>query len=240
MAFLPDGRPLAFGAGDTIKLWNVAQRGNIATFEDLDGAISVEFSPDGKWLASTLEFTDESGDTSDIQRVFDTMERAERHIYQVLTKRSSRMRRFVQARWIWRILTGSLLERRAGRVDAAFGFGIEHAISLTYIDGQDAQDPGPLIPSCISCLSMFILTPRKAFEFKPRIPEVDQQSDLDASRVQVVDDLGFMLWRQSLHRFEFDHHFVFDKNIRVEIANGLSTKTHSDELLDLKGNSGIG
>ncbi len=37
--------------------------------------------------------------TGYIQRVFDTMERADWHIYQVLTKRSSLMRRFVQARY---------------------------------------------------------------------------------------------------------------------------------------------
>lgn len=34
-----------------------------------------------------------------IERVFDTMERADWHIYQVLTKRSSLMRRFVQGRY---------------------------------------------------------------------------------------------------------------------------------------------
>ena len=34
-----------------------------------------------------------------IHRVFDTMERADRHIYQVLTKRSSLMRRFVEERY---------------------------------------------------------------------------------------------------------------------------------------------
>ena len=37
--------------------------------------------------------------TGYIERVFDTMERADWHIYQVLTKRSSLMRRFVQARY---------------------------------------------------------------------------------------------------------------------------------------------
>ena len=37
--------------------------------------------------------------TEYIERVFDTMERADWHIYQVLTKRSSLMRRFVQARY---------------------------------------------------------------------------------------------------------------------------------------------
>ena len=37
--------------------------------------------------------------TEYIERVFDTMERADWHIYQVLTKRSSLMRRFVQGRY---------------------------------------------------------------------------------------------------------------------------------------------
>ena len=37
--------------------------------------------------------------TNYIERVFDTMERADWHIYQVLTKRSSLMRRFVQERY---------------------------------------------------------------------------------------------------------------------------------------------
>ncbi len=81
---------------------------------------------------------------------------------------------------------------------------------------------------------MFILTPRKAFKFQSRIPEVNQQSNLNAGCIQVVDNLGFMLWRQSLDRFEFHDHFALDKDIRVEIANGLATKTHSNGLLDLK------
>lgn len=37
--------------------------------------------------------------TSHIDRVFDTMERADQHIYQVLTKRSSLMRNYVNARY---------------------------------------------------------------------------------------------------------------------------------------------
>ncbi len=58
------------------------------------------------WRRSQLIFVNSMSDlfhkdipTEYIERVFDTMERADWHIYQVLTKRSSLMRRFVQERY---------------------------------------------------------------------------------------------------------------------------------------------
>ena len=59
-----------------------------------------------QWRRPQLIFVNSMSDlfhkdipTEYIERVFDTMERADWHIYQVLTKRSSLMRRFVQERY---------------------------------------------------------------------------------------------------------------------------------------------
>ena len=41
---------------------------------------------------------------------------------------------------------------------------------------------------------MYRIGPGEAFEFKPGIAEVDEQSDIDTGCVQVVDNLGLMLW----------------------------------------------
>ena len=40
---------------------------------------------------------------------------------------------------------------------------------------------------------MYRIGPSETFEFKPGIAKVDQQSDVDTGRIQVVDDLGLML-----------------------------------------------
>ncbi|MDH6097264.1 WD40 repeat domain-containing protein [Anabaenopsis sp. FSS-46] len=50
VAFSPDGRTLASGSWETIKLWDVATRLEIASLTE--GVISVVFSPDGCTLAS--------------------------------------------------------------------------------------------------------------------------------------------------------------------------------------------
>ena len=56
LSFSPDGRTLAAGAGNSIKLWDMATRENIATFkvpgEFVVSAVSTSFSPDGRTLAA--------------------------------------------------------------------------------------------------------------------------------------------------------------------------------------------
>ena len=56
VAISPDGKKLATGVGDAMKLWDVATAKEEATFQGHRGTVSsVAFSPDGKTLASASE-----------------------------------------------------------------------------------------------------------------------------------------------------------------------------------------
>jgi WD40 repeat protein len=50
LTFSPDGKTLAFGAGPTLRAWDVGRRKEVLRRKG--GAHALAFSPDGKWLAS--------------------------------------------------------------------------------------------------------------------------------------------------------------------------------------------
>ena len=75
----------------------------------------------------------------------------------------------------------------------------------------------------------------EAFEFEFGVTKVDEQSNLDAGRVQIIDDLGFMLRGESFHRFEFDDHLFFNQEISIKFTNRLLPKTYFEGLLRLSG-----
>ena len=91
----------------------------------------------------------------------------------------------------------------------------------------------------VCCLIILFIrvTSGEAFELELGFTEVDEQSYLDASRVQVVDGMGCMLRDESFHRLEFDHHLFFDKEISLKVANPLFPKADLDGLLRLNGES---
>lgn len=58
--------------------------------------------------------------------------------------------------------------------------------------------------------SLHCLASGTALDFQPGISEIDQKSDLDAAGLQIVDQLGLMLWSKSFYRFQFDDYFLFN------------------------------
>ena len=68
---------------------------------------------------------------------------------------------------------------------------------------------------------LFSFAPGESLEFQFRIAEVDEQSHPDASGIQVVDDLRFMLQSEGLNSFEFHDDSIINQNVSVEVANGL-------------------
>src|SRR5262249_6937942 len=56
VAFSPDGKTLASGSLDTVKLWDAQTRQHLATLKGAGSFVSsVAFSPDGKTLAAVTE-----------------------------------------------------------------------------------------------------------------------------------------------------------------------------------------
>ena len=101
----------------------------------------------------------------------------------------------------------------AGGVDSAFGFAIQHEATLTWMHRMDR------------------IGASEAFEFKARVAEVDEQSDVDTGCVQVVDDLGLVLREQGFDGFEFNDNLLFYEQVGDKISNGLTTKMHRNRFL---------
>ncbi|MHC4178494.1 MAG: WD40 domain-containing protein [Planctomycetota bacterium] len=54
LAFSPDGRRLAVRGDNEIKIWNVGDGRELLRLKAVYGEATVSFSPDGRWLASTI------------------------------------------------------------------------------------------------------------------------------------------------------------------------------------------
>jgi hypothetical protein len=80
------------------------------------------------------------------------------------------------------------------------------------------------------CLRV-LLASGEAFEFEFWVSEVDEETDLNAGRVEVVDDLGLMLGKDGFHCLEFDEAFVFHQEISIEDPDVLAPKRDLDLFL---------
>jgi WD40 repeat protein len=72
MAWSPDGRRIASGAGDnTVQVWNSTTRLTYVTYRGHSSAVrSVAWSPDGKFIASSDDFTVQVWNASTGEHIF--------------------------------------------------------------------------------------------------------------------------------------------------------------------------
>ena len=123
-----------------------------------------------------------------------------------------------------------------------------------YMDGQDGQDsfdtdsffggghgwtgflkkqalpnsyPEYPVHPCLRVL----LASGEAFEFEFGVSEIDEETDLNAGRVEVVDDLGLMLGKDGFHCLEFDEDFVLHQEISIEDPDVFASKSDLDLFL---------
>ena len=80
------------------------------------------------------------------------------------------------------------------------------------------------------CLRV-LLASGEAFEFEFWVSEVDEETDLNAGRVEVVDDLGLMLGKDGFHGLEFDEDFVFHQEVGIEGPDVFASKRDLDLFL---------
>lgn len=61
-----------------------------------------------------------------------------------------------------------------------------------------------------------------AFDLQPGVAEIDQETNLDAAGVQVIDQLGLMFRGQRSDDLKLNQNFLFNQNVGEEFTDILA------------------